>query len=239
MTYQEYLAAAQSFEAAEPPSTVEIPALGNHNCTKLVHYALGIATEALELVCAVKAAKAFDEQRLELSDILWFSALACNELGVDISEQEIHNNKSPKNGVFLLADTCEHFASRIKAALIYGTPVKPSDPDEDYWRRLPKQIFLHACAIGDASLGNGKLMDLNIAKLKKRYPSGGFSAAAAVNREEWKAANGLSKAVLRSEVVQPAVVSEQPARIIEPPPAKPLGKTPQIVKMIELSKPPV
>ena len=40
-------------------------------------------------------------------------------------------------------------ASRIKAALIYGSPVKPSDPSEFYWAQLPKQIFLHACAIGD------------------------------------------------------------------------------------------
>lgn len=239
MTYQEYLQAARSFEAAEPPSAVQIPCLESYDCTKLVHYALGIATEAIELVYAVKAGKHIDEQRLELSDILWFSALASAELGVDITEDEVLNNKSPKQGVYTLADTCEQFASRIKAALIYGTPVKPNDPDEFYWAQLPKKIFLHACAIGDASLGTGKLMDLNIVKLRKRYPAQTFKASDAVNRKEWKAPVELKKAQI---MVKPASVAVAPAtepiQVVEPAPAKPLGKTPEIAKMIELSRPP-
>lgn len=238
MTYQEYLQAARSFEAAEPPSAVQIPALESHDCTKLVHYALGLATEALELVCAVKAGKHFDEQRLELSDILWFSALASAELGVDIDESEIINNRAPKQGVFLLADTCEQFASRIKAALIYGSPVKPNDPNEFYWAQLPKQIFLHACAIGDSSLGAGKLMDLNITKLKKRYPTGAFSAGAAINRAEWQAPSPeLLAAAKPVQKIVPPTDAPAPDRVIEAQPEKPIGKTPQIVNLINASKP--
>ena len=236
MKYQEYIDAARSFEAAAPPSAVQIPALENYDCLKLTHYALGIATEALELLDAVKRAKPYAEQQLELSDILWFSGLAAAELGVEITDVEIINNRSPKQGVFDLADKCEEFASRIKAALIYGTPVKPRDEHDDSWKQLAKQIFLHACAMGDAGLGAGKLMDLNITKLSARYPKGRFEAAAAVNRVEWKTPAAPSPELIAA-VKATASVPTAPAQVVEPPPAKPIGKTPEIMKMINFTKP--
>ncbi len=237
MKYQEYIDAARSFEAAAPPSAVQIPALENYDCLKLTHYALGLATEALELVDAVKRALPYTEQQLELSDILWFSGLACAELGIEITDAEIINNRSPKQGVYDLAAKCEEFASRIKAALIYGTPVKPRDDHEESWKQLPKQIFLHACAMGDAGLGTGKLMDLNITKLSARYPKGQFDAGAAVNRAEWKAPATPSPELIAS-IKRTASESTAPTRIVEPPPDKPIGKTPEIVKMINLTRPP-
>ena len=235
MKYQEYIDVARSFEAVAPPSAVQIPALENYDCLKLTHYALGIATEALELVDAVKRGKPYAEQQLELSDILWFSGLAAAELGVEIDDNDIINNRSPKQGVFDLAAKCEEFASRIKAALIYGTPVKPRDENDDSWKQLTKQIFLHACAMGDAGLGVGKLMDLNITKLSARYPKGQFEAAAAVNRVEWKAPAPSPELI--AAVKATAATPTAPAQVIEPPPEKPIGKTPEIINLINMTKP--
>jgi NTP pyrophosphatase (non-canonical NTP hydrolase) len=248
MKYTDYIQAASSFEAADPQSAVQIPCLESYDALKLTHYALGLATEAVELLDAVKT-KPLVEQQLELSDILWFSALASNALGVEITDNEIANNRSPKHGVAALANKCEEFASRIKAALIYGTPAKPRDKDEFAWAQLPKEIFLHACAIGDAFLGAGKLMDLNISKLSKRYPKGVFDAAAAVNRKEWTKPSAELVGTVKLPVkvselqVDQATIAEvltptAPARIIEPPPAKPIGKTPEVINLINMTKPP-
>lgn len=185
MKYQDYLQLAKATECDYGAATINIAALEQYNGARLVHMALGLSTEAIELLDAVRAKLPLEQQQMELSDILWFSALACDELGIEIQEREIVGNTYPPRGIHKLAARCELFASRIKAAIAYGTPIKPNDPTPDFWRQIPKVIFLSACAIGDFSLGNpGKLMDLNIQKLRARYPKGKFDELAATVRNE-------------------------------------------------------
>ena len=185
MKYSDYLKLAKATECDYGAITISCVALENYNAARLIHMALGLATEAIELTESVRLKLPLEQQQMELSDILWFSALACDELGIEISDREIAGNTYPSRGVHKLASRCELFASRIKAAVAYGTPIKPNDPTPDFWRQVPKVIFLQACSIGDYSLGHpGRLMELNIKKLRARYPAGKFDALAATVRNE-------------------------------------------------------
>ena len=190
MTYKEYLPLAKRTEGSYEKVLISAPGLVPYNQPRLVHMALGLATEAIELVSAVHDKKPLVEQLMELSDICWFSALACETVGIEPEA----NNTYPEAGIYALADRCELFASRVKAGLVYGSPAKASDSSPDAWRKLPAEIFLRACAIGNANVeGKDDILKLNIAKLRARYPDK-FTA---------------DKALIRNEVAETkAVVSE-------------------------------
>lgn len=63
----------------------------------LIHAALGLASEAGEFCDAIKKSFAYekelDVQNLveELSDLLWFTALACNSLGIPMEAVAVYN----------------------------------------------------------------------------------------------------------------------------------------------------
>ena len=106
--------------------------------TPLLHYALGLATEACELAAASKASNTVNIIE-ELGDICWFAAGACVSLGQVPDETGVA--AAPKTGVYEVIGLCEEFASRVKAALFYGSPIKKHDKREDYWTTIPAQIL--------------------------------------------------------------------------------------------------
>lgn len=180
MNYKEYLPLAKRTEGTYDGILISAPGLVPYNQPRLVHMALGLATEAIELVSAVNNKKPLVEQLMELSDICWFSALACETVGIEPDDV----NPYPQAGVSLLVDRCELFASRVKAGLVYGSPAKASDSSPDAWRKLPAEIFLRACALGNAHVeGKADILQLNIHKLRARYPDK-FTAEAALVRNE-------------------------------------------------------
>jgi hypothetical protein len=198
MNYSTYLPLAKRTEGFYEKVLISAPGLVPYNQPRLVHMALGLATEAIELVSAVHDKKPLVEQLMELSDICWFSALACETVG--FAPDDV--NPYPGTGIYDLADRCELFASRVKAGIVYGSPAKASDSSPDAWRKLPAEIFLRACAIGNANVeGKDDILELNIAKLRARYPDKFTTEAALVRDEaaETKAVVSEGRMVVRSK----------------------------------------
>ena len=114
-----------------------------------------------------------------MSDLCWFSALAAEELG----HKPPGITPYPPQGIQTVYELCELFASRIKAALVYGSPVKKSDPFVDYWKTIPAEIFERTVAIGNGHVPVDGILLVNITKLRARYGDK-FSAHDALNRNE-------------------------------------------------------
>lgn len=224
MTILQYLT-----ERARPETNYKGLALTSpaFNDIRLLHYGLGLATEGCELAAAAKAGNNVNIVE-ELGDICWFAAGACQVL--DVVPDETHVAAAPKTGVYEVVARCEEFASRIKAAIYYGSPAKPKDPTEDYWTTLPAQILVRAMAIAQAqaNLGPGGLLAANIRKLKARFPDK-FDAAKALNRnttaELALMMSGAGVALTSSDLkpvpkaaVKPAAVetADMPNKIIKP-----------------------
>jgi len=177
VTILQYLVARRDFECSYADRSIKSPGLNN---IQLLHYGLGLATEGCELAAAAKAGNNVNIVE-ELGDICWFAAGACQVL--DVVPDETYVAAAPKVGIYEVISRCEEFASRIKAAIYYGSPAKPKDPSEDYWTTLPAQILVRAMAIAQAqaNLGPGGLLAANIRKLKARFPDK-FDAGRALNR---------------------------------------------------------
>jgi hypothetical protein len=181
MTLPDYIKLAKRTECAYTGVTVTCAALEPYNAARLVHMALGLATEALEFKASLDKNLPRHEQLMEMSDICWFAALAAEELGT--APTEYVPGVYPQMGVQKVLDLCELFASRVKGALYYGNPAKPSDTDPEYWTRIPAEILLRTYAIASAHLSGEDILDLNINKLRARYGEK-FSAENAVVRNE-------------------------------------------------------
>lgn len=183
MNLSQYYIDRQRTECDYSHCTIECPALGPE-AARLVHYGLGLATEAVELAVALRGTNVANQIE-EMGDICWFAAGACDALGEFPTDAEIA--QAPKTGIVTVLALCELFASRIKGALYYGSPAKPNDPTPDYWRRVPARILAQTIAIANAqtALGRGGILASNIAKLKARYPQK-FDAIKALNRDPQK-----------------------------------------------------
>ena len=213
MTIQDYAAARTKYETDYKACAITSEVLGPA-AHKLVHYALGLSTEALELIGAIKAQKPMASQLEELGDICWFAAGACDVLGRWPTDEQI--NAAPKTGAFELAAMCEEFASRIKAGLFYGRIAKPCDPYQHSWQLMPAAILARTLAIANAqtTLGRNALLATNIQKLEVRYNKGSFNAAAFINRNTAAELAAIGNVPLTSESVAPAAkapVTKPPA----------------------------
>ncbi len=198
LTYKTYLPLAKVTEG--PYDTFVVSGLKPYNAARLLHMALGLATEALELQSSIARKLPVEESTLELSDICWFSALACEELGY--APDEAYQKLWQPQGIQKVYDKCEEFASRVKAGLVYGSPVKKSDPTPDYWKTIPAEIFGRTLAIGN-NLPSGCILTININKLRARYGEK-FSAHDALNRDVVKEA----KKAFASEQGRPEDLAE-------------------------------
>lgn len=217
MTIEQYLEWAPTLES---PHKINIPieslTLACHDPedgpTRLLHAALGLPTEALELAAAINGNLPIASQIEEMGDICWFCALAIKELGHAPTQVDV--SAAPKAGIVSVYKMCEEFASRIKAAIFYGSPSKPSDPTPDSWMQLPGRILARLLAISNAqlTLGRNHILDANMAKLRKRYPNK-FTAFDAVNRNTVGELHAIS--LLSSQVPQPTAA---------PAPKKPVGE---------------
>ena len=204
MNLHEYIQLAKRTECDYKLSTIKCPSLEPHNAARLVHMALGLTTEALEFKASLDKNLPQHEQLMEMSDICWFSALACEELG---TLPTVAQSTYPQLGVQKVLDLCELFGSRVKAALVYGSPVKESDPYPEYWKRVPAEILQRTYAIASMHLSGEDILDLNITKLKARYGDK-FTKAAALVRNE----NAEAKAVLSVERLEERILAKrQPA----------------------------
>lgn len=180
-SFEDYIKVASQWESDYAGTELKVPSLAPHNPVKLVHYALGLATEAIELEQAIKRAKPRVEQLMELSDLIWFSGMAAAETGILPDLARVR--KLPTTGLPAVYELCEDFASSIKAALVYGSPFRKAHNSLEYWKSIPAEIFVRVVAIGDAASPSKCIMSDNIAKLTARYGNK-YAAAKAVARDE-------------------------------------------------------
>lgn len=178
ITLKQYIVEVRRLESKAPPIPCEVrPKL---NWGRLVHAALGLLTEVLEL----RAAKGVHAQLEELGDICWFAALAADELGVDTSPND------PPANIENLCLLIETFGSRVKGALFYKKAER--DSDQYPWDSLPIRIFNMAVAIARA--GGYDVIDINLKKLAARYEKREFTQAAATERDVKNEAKVIEKA---------------------------------------------
>ncbi len=178
VTFGNYRALAMRTEAD--------PALVSANLAKdmsrrlrLIHAALGVTSEAVELLEATDLTNA----REEVCDLFWFVAEGLTAIGHDFAPLDIYqgaadtyhpHHNDPHVDIVIAAG---RFADHVKAVVYgnrllfkneLGSPVIPADD------QLAKDLFwlvvslFAICRI--LSVGPEKLLAMNIAKLKVRYP---------------------------------------------------------------------
>lgn len=172
MTIPEYVIAAQKFECDYSNTTITALGLHPYNAPRLIHCALGLATEALELREAI-VKNDHQAQTAELGDIAWYAAIAkFND--VPVSQLKYDTVES-------LMQLCERFASNIKAGVFYNNPVLKSDPTPQAWRQLPESILYCTQAIARRH-GINNYLEANIQKLTVRNRGKKHDVIATVNR---------------------------------------------------------
>ena len=187
----DYIKFVKSLEAPAPIITTTVePKL---NWGRLVHSALGLTTEALELYDS--KSKGVPAQLAELGDICFFAAMAMDELQNFDIPREI---PASLDNLLMLIET---FGSRVKSGIFYGVVKK--DTDKYLWRTLPPRIFHMAIELGKR--GNYDVLQINVDKLGVRYPDKKFNAEATTTRRD----------VVKEDKVIAESAKAQP---IEPPP---------------------
>lgn len=136
---------------------------------QLLHCAIGMVTETIEMDCAPDVENYFEE----IGDTMWYVAIGCNALGVTLEEAEQMGEESELSPVVIAGD----FIDLLKKQIFYG-----KQPDR------MTQVKLLGSMIGslrEDCVQSGRPLDdvmaENIAKLKRRYPDK-FSAERAINR---------------------------------------------------------
>jgi len=186
MTIEQYITEALKFEGKRIP-IINCEVEPTLKWGRLVHAALGLTTEAIEF----QLAKDLEHQVEEIGDIMWFAALAHNELGIGPSLIIDPYNKTT------IIQLCEAFGSRIKAALIYGNATKPEDKTD--WREVPYRIL--KLGVECSTINSIDIFGANIQKLKTRYGAK-HTDDAAVNRNLVAEANILSAALKSGNALQ-------------------------------------
>lgn len=107
----------------------------------------------------------------ELWDIMWYAAIACNELKLDIFEYDIdytHNNNysSIEEFLYVLNDVSIYILDSFKKSLLYN---KPFDVDL-FINRMTELLQVISNLVKFIEWDLEKICSINIEKLQLRYP---------------------------------------------------------------------
>jgi len=136
--------------------------------------ALGLVEESAEFLEAYAADDGDDANWVsELGDVLWYAVTAAHRL--DATLQDLVTCGMPDPGVVdethRLLPSAAKFAGRVKKWLHHDRPIDR----ETFLRNLSEIVTI----IRGVAPALGTVADANIAKIRKRFPSGGFTAAEA------------------------------------------------------------
>lgn len=158
----------------------------------LQHAAMGMITEAGELIDAVKRqmiyGKDIDAVNLkeEVGDCLWYANVAADTIGWRLSGEVL---PSMQNNLFDKRTTLFTLSIALNgaAAAFGGCVSEITEGDKaSYADELPDWLSCYAAALAEFGRRFGFTLedaaDANIAKLQKRFPNG-FTAHAALNRD--------------------------------------------------------
>lgn len=184
MNYKDYNKEARQFlSPAIRDSKLKLPGLGEYNALRVIHAALGLATEALELQEGIRKGVDAIKLHAELGDIVWFASDLMDEFGIDPAEYAYLMHSPEDQTVENLLHYCEEMASRVKAAIAYGTPVKPDDgKDANRWQKFAFAAYF--AAIGVCQRNNLPCpREANLKKLRARNQGKTFNVEATINRD--------------------------------------------------------
>lgn len=153
--------------------TTRSPSAGDHGVsTDLVHAILGIGDEASELLDA----KTPDNVIEECGDLLWFCALA--DYALDTALFDCHS-VAPVEGAtpYDVAAAALKLAGLIKKPYAYGKRL----PAADIMIELLRIVSAVEAIAERLNITLSEVMELNLLKLKMRFPEK-FNCAAAINR---------------------------------------------------------
>lgn len=158
MTQQlsEYQAFVRSIESTASTSQIN----------RLLHGALGLASELLEL----QQARTIGEQVKESGDICYFLTVIVDALGGQIEKYEPADMPANPN----LTAHAEAIISEIKRRAFYAR-TKHSDLEIIFYCNVLLTAALNDCDF---------VLDVNVSKLRARYPAGHFDADHAMARAD-------------------------------------------------------
>jgi NTP pyrophosphatase (non-canonical NTP hydrolase) len=145
---------------------------------RLLHAALGVTTELLELINGTDDLN----HKEEIGDVYWYLAIAADELECTFQElmsiatknpQEIEADPGP-----IFVTTIGELNNLVKRACFYGLPFE----DVAFGRQLGNVLLMLENACRDKNVTPEEAMEANIAKLRRRYGEK-FTTEAAVNRD--------------------------------------------------------
>ncbi len=186
MTFKEYIQLAIRTDSKEPFL------LENHQIKEitstLFHSSLWIQTEVWEIFENVFVEWKWVDidvvnLKEELWDIMWYAAIACNELELDIFEYNIdysHNNnyKSIEEFLYVLNDVSIYILDSFKKSLLYN---KPFDVDL-FVKRMTELLQIISNLVKFIEWDLEKICLINIEKLQLRYPDK-FTTEKSIDRD--------------------------------------------------------
>lgn len=140
--------------------------------------ALGLAEECGEATGALLSG-GFDEFESELGDVVWYATTGAHRL--DATRNELVGFRRPivfgdaMHNMTMLHLAAARFAGRVKKWLFHDKPLDRTACLGDLW-----EVTRRIEAVSSLSAAESA----NLAKLRKRFPSGGFTAAEANARAD-------------------------------------------------------
>jgi NTP pyrophosphatase (non-canonical NTP hydrolase) len=145
---------------------------------RLLHASLGIISELHEMALSQDDVNTKEE----IGDVLWYIAIALDELGVDfagimplvtITEWDLEHKMGE-----IFSETIAGFADVSKRACFYGLVLD----EAKFGALLADTLRMIAAICAENGIEMEQCMEANIAKLKARYPKK-FTTEDAVNRD--------------------------------------------------------
>lgn len=174
MNINEYIGAVKRTESAREPVHVTTTELGLSN--RMFHSILGMQTEINEIFDALdlyKVTGVLDEVNIleELGDLLYYFAISVDDLSIttDLDESDyshLFKHLELLHLINLLRHNCGYMLDRIKKTMFYG---KLLDKD-DIKQTLITTYTIIKLIINKLDSDVSSVMNVNIQKLKKRYP---------------------------------------------------------------------
>ena len=129
----------------------------------------------------------------ELWDVMWYAAIACDELNLDIFEFDVdytneNNYESIEEFLYVLNDISIYILDSFKKSLLYN---KPFDI-ELFIERLTRLLKTVSNLVKFIDWDLEKICRINIEKLQARYPEK-FTTEKSINRDLEKERNILSQ----------------------------------------------
>lgn len=151
------------------------------------HAALGMASELSEIIEATDKVNLIEE----LGDLLWYTAIAADSLGLKIEDMSAmiyaYHLSSPTKAPFgsMIKEVGE-FVDLVKKELFYGKKLEDDIKGQTLFSRYQNSIESILIHLHDILELHGSdistAMEVNIKKLQKRY-AGGFTENKANNRD--------------------------------------------------------